>query len=117
DVRACAGDALRTGAARTRGRTLAALPQRLGSGSRLPLGAGAGGHLALVDPHLDADAAERGAGLVEAVVDVGPQGDERDPAAAVELRAAHLRATQPSRALDPDALDARALQRRLHALA
>src|SRR5690606_36916499 len=46
-----------------------------GTGRSLCLALGTGaGDLALVDPHLDADAAEGGAGLVEAVVDVGAQG-------------------------------------------
>src|SRR5579859_1768633 len=44
-----------------------------------------GKDVALVDPHLDADAAERGAGLTKAVVDVGPEGVERHPPFAVEL--------------------------------
>src|SRR5262245_15836215 len=70
---------------------------------RLSLGAGAG-HLTAVDPHLDADPAEGRTRLVEAVVDVGPQRVQRDPALAVELRARHLRAAEPTRALDPDAL-------------
>src|SRR5690606_25279907 len=64
------------------------------------------GDLALVDPDLHADAAEGGLGLVEAVVDVGAQGVQRDPTLAVELRARHLRAAPPPRALDPSALGA-----------
>src|SRR5206468_667296 len=41
--------------------------------------------VALVDPHLHADAAEGGAGLAEPVVDVGPQRVKGDPAFAVPL--------------------------------
>src|SRR5690606_19470102 len=84
-------------------------------GGRLTLGAG-GRRLTLVDPHLHADAAEGGAGLVEAVVDVGAQRVQRHPPLAVELRARHLGAAQAARALHPDALGA-ALHRRLHRLA
>src|SRR4051794_39221185 len=69
----------------------------------------------LVDPDLDADAAERGPGLVEAEVDVGAQRVQRDATLAVELRARHLRAAEATRALHPDALRA-ALQRGLHRL-
>ena len=47
-----------------------------------------GEDVALVDPDLHADAAEGGAGLAEAVVDVGPQGVQRHPALAVPLAAA-----------------------------
>src|SRR5690606_36628466 len=84
-------------------------------GLLLPLGAGLRG-LALVDPHLDADAAERRPGLVEAVVDVGPQRVQRDLALAVELRPRHLGAAETAAALDLDALGAR-LHRRLDRLA
>src|SRR4029453_10806396 len=63
-----------------------------------------GGDVALVDPHLDADPAERRAGLVEAVVDVGPQRVQRDATLAVELGARHLGALQTAGALNPDAL-------------
>src|SRR5450756_2149816 len=52
------------------------------------------GDVALVDPHLHADPAERRLGLVEAVVDVGAQRVQRDATLAVELRAAHLSAAQ-----------------------
>ena len=72
--------------------------------------------VALVDPHLHADAAERRAGLVEAVVDVRAQRVQRDATLAVELRAAHLGAAEAARALHPDALGA-GLHRRLHRLA
>src|SRR6202042_2730425 len=72
--------------------------------------------LAPVDPDLHADPAERGPGLVEAVVDVGAQRVQRHPALAVELRAGHLRAAQAARALHPDALGA-ALHRALNRLA
>src|SRR5215475_7038604 len=50
----------------------------------LALGPG-GRRVAAVDPHLDADPAERRACLVEAVVDVGAQGVQRHAALAVEL--------------------------------
>src|SRR6185436_13891646 len=76
----------------------------------------ASGDVALVDPDLHADAAERRAGLVEAVVDVGAQRVQRDPTLAVELRTRHLRALETTGALDPDALGAGALGG-LHALA
>src|SRR5690606_32702678 len=46
--------------------------------------------VALVDPHLDPDAAERGSRLEKAVVDVRPQRVQRHPTLAVELRPAHL---------------------------
>src|SRR3954468_14158034 len=81
----------------------------------LPLGTRAAG-IALVDPHLDADATEGGAGLVDAVVDVRAQRVQRHPALAVELRPAHLGTAEAAGALHPDALGARA-QRGLHALA
>src|ERR1700724_120477 len=113
------GRALRSAAPRTLrvpwplGALLGRGPQR----GLLCLAAGpAGGCLALVDPDLHADPAEGGAGLVEAVVDVGPQRVQRDPALAVELRPGHLRAAQATRALDPDALGA-ALHRALDRLA
>src|SRR3954469_13825445 len=82
----------------------------------LPLGTRAAG-IALVDPHLDADATEGGAGLVDAVVDVRAERVQRHPALAVELRPAHLGAAQATRALHPDALDLRAALRGLHRLA
>ena len=88
-----------------------ALLRRLG----LPLGA-VGRDVALVDPDLDADPAERRPGLVEAVVDVRAQRVQGDAALAVELRARHLRATETTGALHPDALGA-GLHRRLHRLA
>src|SRR5690348_12908200 len=68
---------------------LAARPERCLEG--LALGPG-GRRFALVDPDLDADPAERRAGLVEAVVDVGAQRVQRHPALAVELRPGHFRA-------------------------
>ncbi len=42
---------------------------------------------------------------------------QRHPTLTVELRTAHFRATEPARALHPDALDAWALEGGLHALA
>src|SRR3954452_20468864 len=115
--------AVRTGRARATAGPLAA-PSRTatatgnagaGRGLCLALGAGAG-DLALVDPDLHADPAEGRAGLVEAVVDVSAQRVQRDAALAVELRARHLGAVEPARALDPDALGTRA-HRGLHRLA
>jgi small subunit ribosomal protein S3 len=53
------------------------------------------GHdLALVDPALDADAAGRGAGLDETVIDFGAQGVERHAAVRVTLGAGHLGAPE-----------------------
>src|SRR6476620_1817199 len=75
-----------------------------------------GRHVALVDPHLDADATEGGAGLVEAVVDLRTQRVQRDATLAVELGAAHLGAVEAARDLHADALGAGALGG-LHALA
>src|SRR5512133_2064916 len=48
----------------------------------------------LVDPDLHADPAEGRTGLEEAVLDVGPQRVQRNPALAVELGAAHFRTTE-----------------------
>src|SRR6185503_3871927 len=73
--------------------------------------------VALVDPHLHADAAEGGAGLEQAVVDVGTQRVQRHATLAVKLRARHLGTAQAARALHPDALDLRAAHRRLDRLA
>src|SRR5450759_4623623 len=64
------------------------------------------GDVALVDPHLHTDPAERRLGLVEAVVDVGAQRVQRDATLAVELRAAHLSAAQSTGAHDLDGLGA-----------
>src|SRR5205085_2381766 len=69
--------------------------------------------VALVDPHLHADATERRAGLAEPVVDVGPQRVQRHATLAVPLAAGHLRAAQAPGALHADALRPRLL-RRLH---
>src|SRR4029079_514284 len=82
------------------------------------VGAGvAGGHdLALVDPALHADAAERRAGLVEAVVDVRAQRVQRHAAVVVHLRARHLRAAEAAGDLDLAALRARAHGARERAL-
>ena len=59
--------------------------------------------VALVEPHLHADAAGGGAGLAEAVVDVGAQRVQRHPTLAVPLGAGHLGATEAAGALHPDA--------------
>src|SRR5881394_1234484 len=72
--------------------------------------------VALIDPDLHADPAESGAGLVETEVDVGPQGVQRHPTLAVELRPGHLGTTETARALHPDPLRT-ALERGLHRLA
>ncbi len=82
---------------------------------RLPLRA-ALHDVALVDPDLHTDPAEGGPGLVEPVVDVGPQRVQRHPAFAVELRATHLGTAEAPGTLHPDALGA-ALHRGLHGLA
>ena len=60
------------------------------------------GDIALIDPDLDPDPTEGGLGLVEAVVDVGPQGVQRHLSLAVELRATHLSTAQTTRALNSD---------------
>src|SRR5690606_19857218 len=97
------------GPGRTVATTSARTPAATGGGTsgllRGPLGAGAG-DVALVDPDLDADPAERGPGLEEAVVDVGAERVQRHLALAVELRPAHLGAAQTAGALDPDTLRA-----------
>ena len=49
-----------------------------------------GQHLTAVDPHLDADAPERGLGLAKPVVDVGAQRVERDTTIGVVLGTRHL---------------------------
>src|SRR5699024_11558514 len=74
------------------------------------------GHVALVDPHLHADAAEGGVGFEESVVDVRPEGVQGHTTFPVELRPAHLRSAQSAGALNLHALGAGAL-RGLHALA
>src|ERR1019366_6754556 len=89
--------------------------RRARAGGRRALGPGLRG-LAAVDPDLHANPAEGGPGLVEAVVDVGAQSVQRDPALAVELRPRHLGAAEAPRALHPDPLGS-ALHRRLHRLA
>ena len=76
-----------------------------------------GQDLALVDPHLHADATKRGARLGEPVVDVGAQRVQRHPSLAVALAPAHLGAAEATAALHLDALRAglhRGLQRALH---
>src|SRR5690606_10011405 len=97
------GGARRATAARPAARTFTARTVRGGrGGGQLAL---ATDDVALVDPHLHADPAEGGPGLVEAVVDIGAQRVQRHPTLAVELRAAHLGAAEAARALHPDALD------------
>ena len=104
--------ATRTGARRTlAARTIGA---GRNGGGQLTL---ATDDVALVDPHLHADAAEGRLGLVQAVVDVGAQRVQRHAALAVELRAAHLGAAEAARALHPDALDVGLTHRGLDGLA
>ena len=50
------------------------------------------GDVALVNPHLDANATEGGAGLEEAVINVSAQGVQRHTAFAITLGTAHLSA-------------------------
>src|SRR6266542_1075696 len=66
-----------------------------------------GQHVAAVDPHFDADLAEGGARLGQAVVDVGPQRVQGHTALAVALGPGHLRAAQAAGALHADALGPR----------
>src|SRR5699024_7719170 len=68
------------------------------------------GAIALVDPHLHADAADGGVRREDAVVEVGAERVQRHTALAVELGPAHLRAAQAAGALHADALGARALR-------
>src|SRR5690606_29206038 len=111
----------RRGARGTAATPLRALTARraLGRGCGVPLGLGleAADELALVDPPLYADAAERRLGLEEAVVDVGTQRVQRDPAVAVVLGTGHLGAAETTAALHADALDLRRPHRRLDRLA
>src|SRR5438445_786141 len=79
-------------------------------------GVALGHDLALVHPALDADAPERRARLVEAVVDVGAQRVQRDAPVGVGLGARHLRAAQAPADLDLAALGARAHGARERAL-
>ena len=77
-------------------------------------------HLALEDPHLDADDPVLGAGLGEAELDVGAQRVQRNAAFAVRLDAAHLAAAEAAGAADADALGAelhRGRERLLHGAA
>ncbi len=80
-------------------------------------GVALGHDLALIDPALDADAAERRAGLVEAVIDVGTKRVQRDATIRVALGARHFSAAETTGDLNLDALGARAhraRQRTLH---
>src|SRR3954452_17575269 len=73
--------------------------------------------LALVDPDLDADPAERRLRLDEAVVDVSADRVQRHAALGIGLRAAHLGAAEPATAGDLDPLRAgtdRGSERALH---
>src|SRR3982074_1636169 len=109
----------RTGAARTSG-TVSTVATRCALGGRggvtRLLGLEPTDDLALVDPHLHADATERRLGLEEAVVDVGAQRVQRDTAVVVVLRAGHLGTAETTTALHADALDLRRAHRRLKRL-
>src|SRR5512138_1624962 len=85
---------------------------RSGDPARLRRGLG----LAPVDPGLDPDLTERGVGLVEAEVEVGAQGVQRQLAVQVPLGARDLGAVQAPGDADLDAARAEA-QRRVHRLA
>src|SRR2546421_3629894 len=77
-------------------------------------------HLALEDPHLDADRSVRRVGGGQSVIDVGPQRVERHPTVAVPLAPRDLAAAQPAGAGDPDAVGAepqRGRHRLLHGAA
>src|SRR5699024_10705840 len=65
-------------------------------------------HLALVDPHLHADAAVGGSSLSEAVVNVGAQGLQGDGAVVIVLGAGDLGAAQTAGHLGLDAPGAHA---------
>src|SRR5438105_6405508 len=52
--------------------------------------------LPVVDPHLDADVALRGAGLGKPVLDARPQRRQRDAAGHARLLPGHFRAAQPA---------------------
>ncbi len=62
-------------------------------------------NVTLVEPHLDADTAEGGVGLVEAVVDFCTKGVQWHTAFVVALGAGHLSTAQTAGALNLDALD------------
>src|SRR5262249_36514757 len=72
-------------------------------------------HLALEDPHLDADRSVRRVRGRQAVVDVRTQRVQRHAPVAIPLAPRDLTAAQPARARDPDAVGAQA-QRRGHGL-
>src|SRR3954468_17778456 len=77
------------------------------------------GHVAAIDPDLDADPAVGRVGVDLAVADVGPERAERDAAFAIPLAAAHLGAAEATRDHDLHALRAglhRPLDRLLHRL-
>src|SRR5699024_7338973 len=115
--RACGAPALARGGGPARAcRTLTARAVTLRCRVRRDLPAAAD-DVALVDPHLHADAAEGRLGLEEAVVDVRAQRVQRHPAFAVELRARHFGAAETARALHADALDLRLAHGRLDRLA
>src|SRR5262245_29979449 len=60
----------------------------------------------VVDPDLDPDVALRGLGLAEAVLDLRPQGGQRDAALHALLAAGHFRPAEATRQLQPHALGA-----------
>src|SRR5438105_9327159 len=76
-------------------------------GRRLRRGRGLGvmrEHLALEDPHLDADDAVGGARLGKSVIDIGAQRVKRNAALAIPFPARDFHAVQTPRAHDLDAL-------------
>ena len=117
---ATAGPAAAAGSASTGTSGAAATPAGADGLRRLELSQilleALGHDLALVDPHLHADAAEGGAGLVEAVVDVRAQSVQRHASVGVALGAGHLGSAQPAGHLDLHALGARSHRARERAL-
>ncbi len=106
-------EALCSSAALSAGLILVAEARFLAGGGAL---VALGHDLALVDPDLDADPAERRLRLGEAVVDVGADRVQRHTTLGVALRPAHLAAAEAAAALDLDSLCARAHRRGERAL-
>ena len=80
-------------------------------GREEPSSAGCGALLArqnfaVVHPNLDADGTHGGCSGGEAIIDLRTEGVQRHATLAIPLAAAHLSATQTTRALDTDALSA-----------
>ncbi len=59
-------------------------------------------HIALVDPYLDPDGANRGTGGGHSKIDVGAKRVQRHPTFAIPLTAAHIGTAQAAVGLDPD---------------